>query len=213
MKESTSKEKVLKEIRNALIDKQDITTKNVDFVTPVYAAQKEVPEVEFATNLVAAGGAFLYCANEQEAIENIIDLINKQQLKNIICNSKPICESLANNDIKTLSYDKDFLEVNTGITSCEFLISRTGSIMVSSALESGRRMYVFPETHIVIARASQVVPEIKDALSGMRKRYPEGLPSQISLITGPSRTADIEKTLVMGAHGPANLVVVFIDDL
>ena len=85
--------------------------------------------------------------------------------------------------------------------------------MVSSALGSGRRMYVFPENHIIIAKASQVVTEIKDALSGIKKRYPEKLPSQISLITGPSRTADIEKTLVLGAHGPKKLFVIFIDDL
>ena len=47
----------------------------------------------------------------------------------------------------------------------------------------------------------------------MKKRYASDLPSQISIISGPSRTADIEKTLVMGAHGPKELYVFFVDDL
>lgn len=213
MNESTSKEKVLKKIRNALINKQDITTKNVDFVSTVYSKQEEVAEVEFATNLVASGGTFVYCADEHEAIENIVTLINKQKLKGVLCTNKYICESLANNSIDTLSYETDFSKVLTSITTCEYLISRTGSILVSSASGSGRRLMIFPETHIVIAKASQVVSEIKDALKGIKKRYQNILPSQITLITGPSRSADIEKTLVIGAHGPKHLFVLFIDDL
>jgi len=85
--------------------------------------------------------------------------------------------------------------------------------MVSSGLNSGRRIMVYPETHVVIAKASQVVPELKDALVGMKKKYQGKFPSQITTITGPSRTADIEKTLVMGAHGPKRLYVFMIDDM
>ena len=84
--------------------------------------------------------------------------------------------------------------------------------MVSSAHASGRRMNVLPEFHLVYARASQLVPDLKDALLGMKKRYGQDLPSMINLITGPSRTADIEKTLVMGAHGPKELYVFLVDD-
>ena len=103
--------------------------------------------------------------------------------------------------------------MSVGITSCDFLISRFGSVMVSSGLGVGRRLFVFPETHIVIASASQVVPELKDALVGMKEKYADNFPSQVTVITGPSRTADIEKTLVMGAHGPKNLYVFMIDDM
>ena len=74
--------------------------------------------------------------------------------------------------------------------------------MVSSRQASGRRMNVFPESHLVVARTNQIVPEIRDAIMGIQKKYEGNLPSMISLVTGPSRTADIEKTLVMGAHGP-----------
>ena len=98
-----------------------------------------------------------------------------------------------------------------GITRCEFLIARLGSIIISSK-QDGRRINIYPEVHIVLALASQLVPDLKDALKSIRKKYADGLPSMISVITGPSRTADIEKTLVMGAHGPKELYVFFIDD-
>jgi L-lactate dehydrogenase complex protein LldG len=83
--------------------------------------------------------------------------------------------------------------------------------MVSSSQGSGRKIFGHAPIHIIIARASQVVMEIGDALAAMKGKYGE-MPSQISLITGPSRTADIEKTLVLGAHGPRDLYVFLLND-
>jgi L-lactate dehydrogenase complex protein LldG len=71
-------------------------------------------------------------------------------------------------------------------------------------------MAVFPPVHIVIGYSSQIVMHVKDALNGMKLRYPK-LPSLITTITGPSRTADIEKTLILGAHGPKELYVFLLD--
>ena len=67
-------------------------------------------------------------------------------------------------------------------------------------------MVVYPEFHFVHAYTRQLVPDLQDALSGIRERYANGMPSVVSVISGPSRTADIEKTLVMGAHGPKRVV-------
>lgn len=68
-------------------------------------------------------------------------------------------------------------------------------------------MSVYPPQHIVIARKDQLVDYLHTAYDKIREKFPDQLPSQITLITGPSRTADIEKTLVMGAHGPRELHV------
>ncbi len=78
-------------------------------------------------------------------------------------------------------------------------------------MQSGRRLMIFPPVHIVIANASQLVTDIKDGLAGIKLKYPSILPSSITLITGPSRTADIEKTLVLGAHGPKELYVFYLE--
>jgi L-lactate dehydrogenase complex protein LldG len=84
--------------------------------------------------------------------------------------------------------------------------------MVSSGQMAGRQIFVYPDVHIVLANASQLVPDIKDALIRIRKKYDNRMPSMITMITGPSRTADIEKTLVMGAHGPKELFVFLLED-
>lgn len=95
-------------------------------------------------------------------------------------------------------------------TPCEFLISSSGSILVSSNTGPGRKAHVSPRVHVIFAQASQLQLFIRDAFEALKKKYDE-MPSWIGLITGPSRTADIEKTLVMGAHGP-NKLIVLIDD-
>jgi len=99
--------------------------------------------------------------------------------------------------------------LNVGITSCEFLVARLGSIMVSS--KNSRRLNVYPETHVVIAYVDQLVEDLKDAFESLHSKYSGKIPSMVSVITGPSRTADIEKTLVMGAHGPRELFLILIE--
>ncbi len=213
MKDSTSREKVLKEVRNALINKLENPFKNVDFSSPVMIAQEEVPDVQFAIKLNESGGTFIYCANEKDVANNLQALIEQEGWKNLYCTDEKILGLLSQSEIDISSNPEEFNSVNIGITSCDFLISRFGSVMVSSGLGSGRQIFVFPETHVVIAHTSQVVPELKDALTGIKKKYAGNFPSQITVITGPSRTADIEKTLVMGAHGPKNLYVFMVDDM
>jgi L-lactate dehydrogenase complex protein LldG len=99
--------------------------------------------------------------------------------------------------------------LNVGITSCEFVIARLGSIMVSS--KNSRRINVYPETHVVIAYVDQLVDDLKDAFDALHSKYSGKIPSLVSVITGPSRTADIEKTLVMGAHGPKELFLILVE--
>ena len=106
-----------------------------------------------------------------------------------------------------------YAEMDAAITECEFLVARTGSVLISSASYGGRQLNVFPPVHIVIAKRSQLVPFVTDALQALQEKYLGALPSLVSLISGPSRTADIEKTLVMGAHGPRELYVFIAENL
>jgi hypothetical protein len=94
-------------------------------------------------------------------------------------------------------------------TGCDCLVAQTGSIFVSTRSANGRAASIFPEMHLVIARRDQLVPDLPAAFALLRSRYGSNWPSMISLITGPSRTSDIEKTLVLGAHGPKRLAVYF----
>lgn len=213
MQETTTKEKILKRVRNALISKKENPFSGVDFKSSIYHDLEEEPVVQFAVNLNEASGTFIYCENEKAVIENMLTIAEQQKWTNLYSVDESVLSMLQNSTLKLESKAEQFNDLKVGITRCDYLIARFGSVMVSSALSSGRRMFVYPETHIVIAKASQVVTELKDALHGMKTKYAGNLPSQITVITGPSRTADIEKTLVMGAHGPKELFVFMIDDL
>lgn len=213
MEESTTKEKILKKVRNALISKPDNPFKDVDFNSPVYREIKETPDIEFALNLRQTGGQFIYCENEMAMVSNLKTLVKQKKWKQVYALDEKIITLFDQEKINGLSDPDRFGEAEASITRCDFLISRFGSVMVSSGLSTGRRIFAAHDSHIVLATASQIVPELKDALKGIKKKYQGNLPSQITLITGPSRTADIEKTLVMGAHGPKELYVFVVDDM
>jgi L-lactate dehydrogenase complex protein LldG len=102
-------------------------------------------------------------------------------------------------------------DCDLGVTACDCLVARTGSIIVSTLSAGGRALSVLPPTHLVIARREQIVTDLVAAMALLRKRYDRHWPSALSVITGPSRTADIEKILVMGAHGPKRLAVYFAE--
>jgi len=213
MQETTTKEKILKKVRNALISTKENPFLGVDFKSSVYHDFEEDAVVQFAVNLNEAAGTFIYCENEKAVIENMQVLVEQQKWTELFAIDETILSLLNEGDFKLISNLEKFNDLKVGITRCDYLIARFGSVMVSSDLSSGRRLFIYPETHVVIAKASQVVSELKDALKGMKQKYAEKFPSQITVITGPSRTADIEKTLVMGAHGPKELYVFMIDDL
>jgi L-lactate dehydrogenase complex protein LldG len=108
-------------------------------------------------------------------------------------------------------FDKRRLEAcDAGLTACESLVAQTGSILVSSAANGGRALSILPHAHVVVARKEQVLPDLDAALDEARRRHAGSLPSMLSFITGPSRTGDIERILVLGAHGPKELHVILI---
>ena len=212
MEETTSREKVLKKIRNALINKTENPYPSVDIESSVYHEFEDTLDITFAHEFTKVEGKFIYCENEKELKYNLGSLIAEKNWVNIFCLEPEIQKTLDNAGIPFLSEKADFAKMEAGITYCEYLIARLGSIMITSRQTSGRRLNVFPENHIVIAYTSQIVPDLKDALKNIKEKYINNMPSLISVITGPSRTADIEKTLVMGAHGPKELYVFLIDE-
>lgn len=105
-------------------------------------------------------------------------------------------------------YDVNDLErCDAGITECEAMVAQTGSILVTSRNAGGRALSVLPPHHIVLARRDQLVRDLPAAFALIKQRYGSSYPSMISFITGPSRTGDIERILVLGAHGPKRLTV------
>ncbi|MCO4293019.1 LUD domain-containing protein [Solitalea sp. MAHUQ-68] len=208
----TPRELMLKNIRKALLEKRDNPYPNYED-SPLYPPNHELLELIFAEELNNVAGKFLFCEDEINFIENIINLAEERDWLKIICWDSKLQQLLRKYDYPFIADDENFVNAEVGITTCEALIARNGSVLVSSAQQSGRRLSVYPHTHIVLAYTSQLVMDLKDAFAVLKEKYEERLPSNITVITGPSRTADIEKTLVLGAHGPKELYVFLIDDL
>ena len=208
--ETTTKEKILKKVRKALIQKS-VNSVNVDFDSDIFQKSEEPLEIIFAQQFTKLNGKFIYCQDEKELAENLSSLIAENQWERVFCFEKSAKEILKKTKIGFSENEKDIKHANVGISLCEYLAARTGSVLVSSKQSSGRRLPAFANYHIVIAYSSQLVYTIKEALTGIKKKYGANLPSMIVNISGPSRTADIEKTLVQGAHGPKEIYVFLVD--
>lgn len=211
MKQSTSKEQILKKIRAALLHKRDNPYLNLE-ETSLYPPFAEPLEIEFVKQFTAVKGKFVFCENDIDMIENLLALAEKESLRKMYVWEPKLQNLLKEYEFPYYSTDTDFEKADAGITLCEALIARNGSILISNANSAGRRLSIYPHIHIVIAYTSQLLGDIKDGLDYIKATYQSQLPSMISLITGPSRTADIEKTLVLGAHGPKDLYVFLLDD-
>jgi len=209
MEESTSREKVLKKVRHALIYKTDNPFPQVDFDSPVYKPVTDTSDVNFAQEFTKVGGVFLYCENDTELVSTLSALHTECEWRNIYCIEPELQYMLTQAGVPFDSDEESLEQLSVGITGCEFLISRLGSVMVSS--KNSRRLNVYPEIHVVIAYVNQLVDDLKDAFTAVQTKYSGKIPSMLSVITGPSRTADIEKTLVMGAHGPRELFVILVE--
>lgn len=212
MEDSTAREKIMKKVRDALIEKTEIPYPVLDYDSPVFEEVNEALDVAFAEALVRISGKFVYCESEDEFLATLKSFILDKDWGLLFSQDPEILQMLHSAGIPSESKTESLTGARIGISRCEFLIARLGSVMVSSRQNPGRRVVVYPEIHLILAYSSQLVPDLKHALSGIRKKYRDNYPSMISLISGPSRTADIEKTLVMGAHGPRELYVFMIDD-
>jgi L-lactate dehydrogenase complex protein LldG len=99
---------------------------------------------------------------------------------------------------------------SVGITACDALIAQTGSILLTARSAGGRTLSVLPPHHVVIATIEQLIPDLPSAFELLYAKYGDNYPSFATFITGPSRTGDIERILVLGAHGPRELTVLLV---
>jgi L-lactate dehydrogenase complex protein LldG len=212
MLESTSREKVLKKIRNALTRKVANPFPHIDLDSSVHIQPVESPEINFAHSFTANGGHFVFCEHEAALLSNLTSFVGELALKNIFTADEKIAGYLQKAGIHFSFDEKTLTNGDVSFTPCEALIARTGSVLVSSMQKGGRKSVVASPVHAVIGYTSQIVPDIKDALIKVRNAYKGQFPSMVSFLSGPSRTADIEKTLVTGAHGPKAIYVFLLDD-
>jgi L-lactate dehydrogenase complex protein LldG len=209
---ATSKENILKKIRQALANPVPVPFPQSEGTNSVFQPLEKEIEIEFAENFTSLQGKFSFCANERELAEQLQALTANKKLPAIYCCEPDIIQALEANGFGNFSAT-DVASCSAAITSCELLVARTGSILMSSAQPSGRTVSVYAPVHICIAYTNQLVYDIKEGLQILKDKYAGNLPSLITLASGPSRTADIEKTLVVGVHGPREVYVFLVDSM
>lgn len=174
-----------------------------------YMPESETVLAVFTKRFEQAGGRLSVCSSDAACAKKIALLLQAQQWQNPCCRSPKWATLLQQAGIDTQTTLAP--QTPAGITPCIALVAQTGSILVTSGMEMGRALTVFPPVHIVVAYVNQIVYDIEQALNLATAAGSPQLPSLIGLITGPARTADIEKTLVLGAHGPKAVYLFLIE--
>ncbi len=162
---------------------------------------------QFSEKLELGGGNLSQVQNPEEAVALIINFIEDHQLPFSI-RSAPALKHLNWDDRLTVSYGKSDGNDLTSVTPAFCAIAETGSVLLLSGPHSPTSLNFLPDNHFVLVYASQLLPHLEDAWA--RVRQENSIPRTMNLITGPSKTADVEQTLQIGAHGPRQLRVILI---
>lgn len=214
-KTSKAKENILSKIRKGLNEASvpmPFPEAEQKSAAGIFAGRSESAEEIFADNFIGLGGKFVFCNNEQELLQQLNDLYDSRGWKQMFCAEPRLLQIFQNNKLN-IAEDIDLTQTHADacITGCEVLVARTGSVILSSKQYMGRTSSVFYPIHIIVAYANQVTDDIRTGLDFLKEKYGNEMPSMINLNTGPSRTADIEKTLVVGVHGPGEVFCFFVN--
>lgn len=112
----------------------------------------------------------------------------------------------------TVGFDAPSGADAVGVSEAFVGIAETGTLILHSGPEQPVAVNFLPDTHIVVLPAQRILRAYEDAWAQLRKDGPSFMPRTVNWVTGPSRTADIEQTLLLGAHGPRRLFVVIVDE-
>jgi L-lactate dehydrogenase complex protein LldG len=206
--ENTSRARILERVRAALTTPAPYhagTAKG-----PIFAEVTD-PVARFQAECTANLMECLLVRDEAESAAEIAKVLQSLPAGDIFVQDAPQFRRMAvgwtARKIEWSSAGRPAEQTYASITGCEAFVAMTGSILISSGC-GGRAASVATECHIVHGTLKQLLPDLEAAMAYV---YKAGLPeknSYVGLITGSSRTADIEKILVMGAHGPRRLVVI-----
>ncbi|MEN9570684.1 MAG: hypothetical protein RL172_1915 [Bacteroidota bacterium] len=203
MSSETAKQNILLKIKKALATPVPLPFPLANANSSLYPAPQEELAVLFAQAFTSLQGKFVFCADENELHLQLQQLIASMQWTKIYCNDSRWSSIYSNTDV--------LQSCDASVTGCEYLVARTGTIVMSAAEQSGRTVSVYAPIHICIAYTSQLLYDIKDTLETLQRKYAGSLPSFITFASGPSRTADIEKTLVTGVHGPKEVYLFLVE--
>ena len=194
-----------------------------------YAGGGDDPAARLIDEVNAVGGQALAVADLEEARETLAGLLAQYAPKSALCwrhsllDRLGLDEILSQRDIARIDHDslapydqaerrRRMLAAEIGISSVSLAIAETGTLLLCSRPGQERLVSLLPPVHVAIVEAAQVVPDLFDAFDRLAADGLQNLPSNLVLITGPSKTGDIELTLTAGVHGPGKWHVIVVQE-
>jgi len=215
-----SKKEILNRLRLGQKPGQDnnvISWKDEDLFADFPGQSDKLIDI-FRNQLTKLSGDLHIVNNKIEAVKKLQSLLENIHPSLCKAHKYPLIKELKKIDSEIGDYltfidgdqftSEEFASFEVGISGADCLIARTGSILLRAISAGGRRLSVLPPTHIVIAEEKQIVASLDAAINMLGLN--QDIWSYATIISGPSRTSDIEKQLVLGAHGPKRLIVIVL---
>ena len=238
---SSSRSEILGKIRRALVKPRPAhhhghspATSDLNQLFASVASRDRLVE-KFQKEFELVSGEFSICESGAVVVQLLSELIRSSASKKVAISQHPICKRLAVaealqaqlpdmnllvEDIESEnSFDRTRLrnsmaQVQLSITGAEYLIAESGTIVAVAGAQASRQISLLPSIHVVLATREQISPNMADLFLEIQRTHGTKLPgSALTCITGPSRTADIEKVLIKGVHGPMRLVLIMVGSL
>jgi L-lactate utilization protein LutC len=173
------------------------------------------PLARFQAELSAAGGQYHVVADADVAVDTVLSLLRARRVRRVllgggvVMDALPLAAALKREGVEIQTADAGrnaYFRADAGVTGVEQLLAESGSLAVETRPDQPRSLSLLPPLHIAVARRAQLLLDLFDL-------FPSGkeMPSCLTLITGPSKTGDIELRLITGVHGPGEVHVVLID--
>ncbi len=214
-----SRDAILQRIRTELANVPPVEAPPVPEVWPRMNPSSEELVACFTRELEAVQGEVIRCGSVEQASTKLVELMDQLSCQTIGSVERPILRELAAglpSDRVAWTKEgwepKEMGELAVGMVASEILLADTGTCVVSSGTPEERLMCYLPPVCVVVARVDQLAETMPAAWDRIARETAEpDRRGEFVLITGPSRTADIEKILILGVHGPKRLIVILID--
>ncbi len=170
---------------------------------------------QFRVAAEAAGAVLVECQHLVEAVTFIAERAAGDLLLpgSVSCHRVRLAEQLRGAGLNMLPVTRDqAAEAAAGVTSACFAIADTGTLVLESTAEDVRLATTLPTRHFVLLDRRKIVADGLAAVEPLRRMHQQNPRNYIAYITGPSRTADIERVLTIGVHGPKELYILLLDD-
>ena len=166
----------------------------------------------FRDKLKVVAGSISYATGEAEVVSAIHAYLEQQALPLQLVSAKsPILDKLPWPDEFSVAQRSATGNDATVLTEAFAAVAETGSLVLLSSADSPTSLNFLPDNYLCLLRRERIVRHIEDVWDRIRQQ-PGHMPRAVNLITGPSRTADVEQTIQLGAHGPRRLHVILLDD-